>query len=370
MSKPIRRATRSYRCGRCGFTATYPNAGARQARAWFDKHSCRKTEEAAVRAHLADIKWSSVDRTPKPCLHKKANHQHGTRACYVLDRCRCEPCSKATSDAENERRRIKAYGRYAKYVDADPVRLHVRELMDSGIGLKQIVKLGAASQGTLWKLMYGKTQADGTRTPSRRVLRTTAERLYALEPDPANLAGGALIDQTGTARRLQALVAIGYSQRTLATRLGITHDGNFLPLVHGSRRVTKATAEKVAALYGELSMLPVVGHDWHTRSSASLARRRARDLGWLPPLAWDDDLIDQPEDDIQEEVAMSTINIDRVVVDRLLAGDWALARQANRDERLQVINTWQQQGRSLNELERLTGWNVHRYTQPTEKEPA
>lgn len=70
-----------------------------------------------------------LDRTPKPCLHKQANHQHGTNACYVLDKCRCHPCAHARAAQDDWRRRQQAYGRYDKYVDAAEARRHVRSLM-------------------------------------------------------------------------------------------------------------------------------------------------------------------------------------------------------------------------------------------------
>lgn len=235
----------------------------------------------------------TVDRTPKPCLHKVANHIHGTRACYVLDKCRCLPCSKANSVAQATRVRAKLYGRYDKYVDAEPVRAHVRALTDSGIGLKQIVKVGGASQGTLWKLMYGKKKPDGSQTPSRRVLRTTAERLYAIAPEPQHLADGARIEAHGTRRRLQGLVAIGYSQSYLADRLG-WGAANFGNMLHHRGHVTVATARAVEALYDELAMTPRVGTDQRTRISISRARNYAAYMMWLPPLAWDDDDIDNP----------------------------------------------------------------------------
>ena len=178
----VRRATRKHRCARCGLEAVYENAGATEARYWFSRHSCRKQEEAMLRAALAEERAAAVDRTPKPCHHKQANHQHGTRACYVLDRCRCTPCATANTASENERNRLKAYGRYHRYVDAYPLRLHVQELREAGMGLKTIAERSGVAHGALWKLMYGKRQPDGSQTPSRRVLRQTAEKLYALDP--------------------------------------------------------------------------------------------------------------------------------------------------------------------------------------------
>ncbi|MGH4000388.1 MAG: hypothetical protein ACRDTJ_23335, partial [Pseudonocardiaceae bacterium] len=188
----IRRATRRHRCARCGFEQTYENAGANEARYWFSKHSCLKHEMASLRAFLAAEREAAIDRTPKPCLHKIANHQHGERATYVLDKCRCIPCSKANTEAENWRHRQKAYGRYTKYVNAMPVREHIQALRDAGMGLKTIAKRAGIGTGTMSKIVYG-VYAPGTggrngkgdliRPPARRVLRETAEKLYALDPD-------------------------------------------------------------------------------------------------------------------------------------------------------------------------------------------
>lgn len=123
-----RRATRRRRCARCGFTAVYENASVVAADYWFGRHSCQRQEQLMVRAALGQQRRDLVDRTPQPCLHKVADHQHGTRACYVLDRCRCDPCSTANAVAESERERQKAYGRYHKYVSAEHVRAHLAEL--------------------------------------------------------------------------------------------------------------------------------------------------------------------------------------------------------------------------------------------------
>lgn len=251
----VRRATRKHRCARCGLEAVYENAGATEARYWFSRHSCRKQEEAMLRAALAEERAAAVDRTPKPCHHKQANHQHGTRACYVLDRCRCTPCATANTASENERNRLKAYGRYHRYVDAYPLRLHVQELREAGMGLKTIAERSGVAHGALWKLMYGKRQPDGSQTPSRRVLRQTAEKLYALDPawsTQLRLAGGAVLDQERSAavsRRLQALVALGWPRLLgrLADRLrrgrGVGRSeqpaARPLPLDAGRRRGTR-----------------------------------------------------------------------------------------------------------------------------------
>lgn len=351
----VRRATRRHRCARCGFEAVYVKAGAAEARHWFGKHSCQKQEDLMVRAAQAQLREALINRTPKPCVHKVANHQHGTRACYVLDKCRCTPCSRANSDAEAWRERQKAYGRYNKYVPAGPVREQVRTLTDAGMGLKQVAKVSGVPHGTLWKLMYGKRQPDGSQTPSRRVQRETAEKLFALDADwngPLPLADGARLDQATSAavsEKLQALVALGWSMSKVAERLGIEHRGNVCPIVKGERCLTVGTAKKAEALYAELSMTLPPATNQRERISVSRSRNFADAHGWLPPLELED------VSGVDDEYGA----LDEVAIERRLAGDKAV--KVNRGEAAEVVRRWRASGRPAAECERLTGLNPHRY---------
>lgn len=265
-------------CRTCGWTGTYVSAG----RGDYAKriHSCEKHLAKAAAHARGEARRADVDRTPKPCLHKQAHHEHGTRNCYVRDSCRCDPCASAATAYERDRTRQQAYGRWDNYVDADPARDHVRALMAAGMGLKRICEVGGASGGQLWKLLYGKKRPDGTRVPSRRIMKDVSERLLAVRVD---LADGALVDATDTTRRLQALVALGWSQSKLAVRLGLKPT-NFGPLVHGRRAVTVETARAVHALYAELvdCAPPRATH----RDKIAYARsvRMAAERGWTPPL--------------------------------------------------------------------------------------
>jgi hypothetical protein len=110
-----------------------------------------------------------------------------------------------------------------------------------------------------------------------------ADRRYRVAYD--YLTGGQrmLIDATGTRRRVRALVRIGWPLSHLATRLGVSVQ-NVCAYTHRVQ-VRQSTALKVAALYDELSMLP---------GPSSSALIRARSKGWPPPLAWDDEDIDNP----------------------------------------------------------------------------
>lgn len=298
-STKVRRGIYHRRCARCLWEGTYDT----RAKADYAKsrHSCQKREQAMLAAARRQAREQAIDRTPQPCLHKQADHQHGTRACYVLDKCRCLPCSKANAEAETWRERQKAYGRYTKYVDAYPVRLHIQKLLDAGMGLKQIGKVASVSNGAMTKIWYGTYSTTGTgkapgrkgrggkggeliRPPTRRVLRTTAEKLYAIDPDwtgqPLPLADGARVGPDiciGVTRRIRALVALGWSQSQLAARLGLQRS-NFRLADH-QWSLNWRTVKAVHALYDELSMtLPPGGHLAPTlrRLTGTPVRRRPR----------------------------------------------------------------------------------------------
>lgn len=375
-----RRATRHYRCKRCGLEATYDDATAAEARHWFSKHSCQKVEDAMVRAAMREAREALIDRTPKPCLHKVANHQHGERATYVLDKCRCIPCSKANSEAEIQRERQKAYGRYHKYVPAEFVREHLRELGEYGIGLKRVAKLSGVSTGTLSKIMFGvyappegafqgcKGKGVRVREPSRRVLRSTAEKIYAVEAIPANLgAGQADHERTPTARlHLQALVALGWSQSKLATRLGVLPT-NLGPVIgvstaggpnrrEGLRILSRSTVDKIEALYAELSMTLPPETNQRDRIAASRARRYAERRGWLPPLALEDvDGVELDED-----------YLDEAAIEHRLAGDKSV--RVHKGETAEVVRRALARGMNTGQIERHLGIKPERYVRINQQE--
>ena len=92
-------------------------------------------------------------------------------------------------------------------------------------------------------------------------------------------------DVTGTERRLRALVASGYSQAQIAREMS-THESWVSRLVNGyDHSVNADTVARVKAVYDRLAMTP---------GPSDRARRQARARGWAPPLAWDDDEIDNP----------------------------------------------------------------------------
>lgn len=90
-----------------------------------------------------------------------------------------------------------------------------------------------------------------------------------------------------TRRKIQALVAIGYSLDTLGQELG--KDRKLMAdLATGKVAINAAIVQQINDLYDRLEMTP---------GSNDTARHYARRHQWLPPLAWDNinDMREQPD---------------------------------------------------------------------------
>jgi transcriptional regulator with XRE-family HTH domain len=275
-------------CPDCPFTTTNRTEGL--AVYALKRHSCdrqRRLREKADRVAARRAK----EGPKRDCQCKYAKHEHGTRTAYVVDRCKCRQCLDANSAAKRQVDKQKAYGRYDNgRVDAGPAREHVRNLMAQGMAWKQVAKVAGLSPSTVSNLLYGRYERG--HAPYPRMSRVNSEKLLAVKVTLENLPAGHHVDATGTHRRLRALVAIGWSQSRLAALLGIERS-NFTAFMR-SEGVTVRYALAVRDLYDQIWDEPQEGHDHRSRIAANRARNYARERGWLPPLAWDDDTMDDP----------------------------------------------------------------------------
>ncbi|MFC4333883.1 helix-turn-helix domain-containing protein [Salininema proteolyticum] len=215
---------------------------------------------------------------------------HGTRRVYRRG-CRCRPCRDASARYERDRVRQIAYGRWEPYVDAEPIRHHVNRLQASGLGWERIADLAGVSRSVVSTLLFG-SPARG-REPTQRIRPHSARRLLQVRPSVDHVADTALVDVTGTRRRLQALVAIGWSQARLAVRLDM-HLSSLSRIMNVRHTVTASTARAVRSLYDQLWSTPPPQVEWRDKIAASRSRNVAAARGWAPPMAWDDDEIDDP----------------------------------------------------------------------------
>jgi transcriptional regulator with XRE-family HTH domain len=212
-----------------------------------------------------------------------ARRPHGY-ARYRLDGCRCYTCAWARSEYDRKRSQAIAAGTWQPWTDAQPVRDHLVKLRTAGLGLRRIAELAGTTRNSLDALLHGRRGNP----PSPRVRSEIAGRILAVPASaPEKAADKAVIDGTGTARRIQALCCLGWSLTAQAQAVGWAV-GNYAPLAKPGP-VTARTARLVGELYDELSMRP---------APDSVPARRARAFaagkGWVPPLEWDDETIDDP----------------------------------------------------------------------------
>lgn len=271
----------------CGWTGTYDS----QAKAaWLlRRHSCEKHRAELARAERV-VARKTASGPKRDCTCKYAHHEHGTPNSYVVDRCRCRACKDANNERRNRQNKNKAYGR-VPYIDATPAREHLQALVEQGMGPKRIAAVSGVGHGVISAILYGKHLSDGrVREPNKRITRHTHKRVLAITLD---LADGARVDPIGTSRRLKALHTLGWGINAVARHTGL--DRQCLDnALHQRATTTMATHRAVTNLYEQLWDVPAPTGTKGERVAASRAKARAAKHGWAPPLAWDDESIDDP----------------------------------------------------------------------------
>lgn len=219
-----------------------------------------------------------------------SHRDHGTRAKYFMEKCRCRPCRDANRTAENERSRLLAYGRYEPpFVDAEPVRAHLRYLRSCGMGLRAIAAISGIQRKNLQSILNGRP--DRGSGPQKGITPARAAVLLAIEPTLDSLSDGAVISGTGTTRRLQALVAMGWPVQQLAEQMG-WRPSNLRVLITAAA-VTVKTARLVLPVYERLWRADPLAYG-ASPDGVTHAKDRAERERWAPVGAWDDDTIDDP----------------------------------------------------------------------------
>lgn len=165
------------------------------------------------------------------------------------------------------------------------------------------------------------------------------------------------LDTQGTARRLQALVAMGWGYLALERETGIPDSELALHATKQRDYIFPSTAAKIAAAYDRLSMRLPPANTGGERQSITKAKRRAERNGWAGPLCWDD--IDN--DEAPDYGGGQDTDIDPVVVMRLLEGQRVTSTKAEKEA---AMATWVADGAgSRAELARMHGWGKpERYT--------
>lgn len=193
----------------------------------------------------------------------------------------------------------------------------------------QIMALCGVSRTTYYRALRGESIK---RDSEKKILSVAA-------PAPTGrITTTAIEDATGTHRRLQALIWLGWPQQELEARLGV-YPG-WVNRTFRNSGVRLVIATQVRRLYNTL---------WSVRPEsqgvavglAEEARECARSQSWHGPLAWDDDGIDDP-------AAMPVTDADEptATAGENLAGRWLhgeaviLSNPADRRQALQYLMEW------------------------------
>lgn len=233
---------------------------------------------------------------PNPnCRCPKVTHQHGTHQCYRSCGCREQECREAHAATKRHATRQKAYGRSETHqVPAGPARKGIKRLILKGWSTEAIAKDAGVSESVINRIHYG---INGVLQPTVRA--DSAAKILALKPGRkkrAKYEGTSieLTDSTGSKRRIQALVTQGFSLNALSQHAGYGRS-YFKDMLSYEGNITLARVKTVSDLYDRLWDKTPVAETKAQRLSVTLAKKTARDNGWLPPMAWDDDLIDNPK---------------------------------------------------------------------------
>lgn len=348
-------------CWTCGYTRVYRYLS--QGHYAISLHKCRRHKDlVARRGRITRRKAWRASGEIRECHHKHANHQHGTYAKYVLDRCRCLPCRDANVEYERWRTRLKLQGRWDHWVDAEPVRARLLELTAEGVGYKQVCHITGLAPTTLGTILYGRHDRRGGSFP-QWCRREIAEQVMGLVVDPLQMTDGHVISSIGFRRRVQALVAIGWSYTRIAAEFG--KDASAVIRMTEGAGVTVRHMKAIIAIYDRWwDQDPVAtARTPGERRGVTMARRLAAERNWPKPMDWPDDLIDDPQfrPGRGEEKF-----IDEIAVDLAVTGHRVRLSKAERELAVQRLTA---QGMSAKEIGRqlhVTGRTVVRirHTQP------
>ncbi|WP_076260842.1 hypothetical protein [Intrasporangium flavum] len=162
-------------------------------------------------------------------------------------------------------------------VDSDPVKQHIERLLASGSSKRAIAAAAGVSPTTITAL---------TRHEQGTITRTIAAKILAVRPARLHdRSGDDFVPRVGVVRRLQALQAIGHTCEAIAEAAGAT-----VPIIHNlmlqvGPYVSAMNRDRIHVAYEQL---------WDQPGRSDKIRRLAAKKGWAPPMAWDDDSIDDP----------------------------------------------------------------------------
>lgn len=178
--------------------------------------------------------------------------------------------------ADKRRRLGLLEGTWQPFVNATPVREHVRWLCSQGMSTRAIADVSGISLSTVNRLRWDSTQSQA------RVRARVADAILTIRRPADVTPPGRQVSAVGTARRIRAMQAVGWPLSEIGARLGM-HTTYVSRICCKNDRVSVEIAARVRVVYDDLSGSP--GPSEKSRRLGVLRR-------WGLPASWDD--IDDP----------------------------------------------------------------------------
>jgi hypothetical protein len=209
---------------------------------------------------------------------RQAPH-HRTLTCYTDYRCRLPECVRRYNDRNNERLRAHKSGTYNALVDATPARQHILRLQRAEMSAEAIAHVAGVSVHSILDILRPHpTKRRGRR---RRITPDLAAKILAVKHDQ-RISGR--VDATGTKRRVQALVALGWPVSHISRHVGLSRE-NAAEILDRAR-VYNSTATAIANAYDTLRRKRPEKNGV-IKAHVTVAKNRAARNKWAPPSYWD-----------------------------------------------------------------------------------
>lgn len=208
--------------------------------------------------------------------------RHGERAGYVAG-CRDDCCRTPHIRYVKRYNMDQALGRPKRQVPAARAQAHVANML-------RMMSAGAIADAA------GVAENIITDIDARDVIYPRTERRILAVKSPRQASGRHRVNVVGSVRRVRALAVLGYSSHAIAAVAGLSACSiRLIQQEKSGATVEAATARAVALAYDALSMSAPVAPTPKARQAIPVVKRHAARNGWVPPLAWDDATIDDPD---------------------------------------------------------------------------
>lgn len=223
--------------------------------------SRRKVDASGTIVVRSNGRPSLITDTGDRYVAPPSRRSHGTHVKYVIEKCRCAPCTVAT----REYMRWQRNNGDITYVDATPAREHVLAMLALGCGYKLQSQATGVAEQVYQNLLYGGwRKVDGKRRrrlPAKRIRPATADGILSFRVEHGTAIrvraqSPKRIPALPVARRWRALLDAGWWVAEASRATGVNRQ-SFDRLCHGRPKYVGA---KVAHAVSILEGLPVPEH--------------------------------------------------------------------------------------------------------------